>query len=123
MMRKIAVVIFVSAVSAVTACSGGGSGSTTSAPAVTCANYAIHGSGKYTDEVLVRVSVSNTTSQPANYTVGVGLTLADPAGSAAPVTKVTITGLVAAKSSSELSRKVLTVSQVQHCQITGLSQS
>ena len=61
--------------------------------------------------------------QPVNYTVNVDLTAADPAGSAAPAMHVAITGLVAAKTSAELSRKVLSVSQVQHCRITHLSQS
>jgi hypothetical protein len=98
--------------SVVTAC--GGAASTASASTVSCTNYAIHGSGKYHDEVWVQVSVSNTSSKSANYVVDVNLT---------PATRITITGLVTANSSAELSRKVLTVSQVQHCQITRLSQS
>lgn len=106
---------------AVIACSG--PASSTSAPAVSCTNYAIHGSGKYHDEVWVRVSVSNTSSRSVRYVVDVNLTPADPAGTGAPATRVTITGLGAANSPAELSRKVLTVGRVQHCEITRLSQS
>ena len=54
-----------------------------SAPSVSCANYAIHGTGKYHDEVSVQVSVSNSTTAAGNYTVEVDLTAADPAGSGA----------------------------------------
>jgi hypothetical protein len=108
-------------VSAVTAC-GGGSASTASAPSVNCANYAIHGTGKYHDEVWVRVSVSNTTSAAGNYVVDVDLTGPDTAG-ATPDTHVTITGLVPAGASTVLSRKVLSTSEVQHCQITRLTRS
>jgi hypothetical protein len=101
----------------------GGSASTASASTVSCTNYAIHGSGKYHDEVWVQVSVSNTSSKPVNYVVDVNLTAADPKGSGTPTTPITITGMVTANSSTELSRKVLTVSQIQHCEITRLSQS
>jgi hypothetical protein len=101
----------------------GGSAGTPSASTVSCANYAIHGSGKYRDEVWVQVSVSNTSSNAVNYVVDVNLTAADPKGSTTTPAHITVSGLVAAKSSAELSRKVLTVSQVQHCVITGLSQS
>ena len=107
--------------SAIAAC--GGSASTASASTVSCTNYAIHGSGKYHDEVWVRVSVSNTSSNAVNYLVDVNLTAADPKGSGTLTTPITITGLVTANSSTELSRKVLTVSQIQHCQIARLSQS
>lgn len=107
--------------SAVSAC--GGSASTAPASTVSCTNYAIHGSGKYHDEVWVQVSVSNTSSKSANYVVDVNLTGADPQGSGTAAAHVSITGLVTAKSSAELSRKVLTASQVRHCEITRLSQS
>lgn len=108
---------------AVTACGGGSASSGTSAASVMCTNYAIHGTGKYHDEVWVQVSVSNPTPQPVNYTIDVDMTAADPAGSSAPAMHVAITGLVASKTSAELSRKVLSVSQVQHCQIAHLSPS
>jgi hypothetical protein len=107
---------------AVAACSGPASSSAT-ASSVSCANYAIHGTGKYHDEVWVRVSVSNRTPKSVNYSINVNLTAADPAGSAAPAMQVAITGLVAAETSAQLSRKVLSVSQVQHCEITHLTQS
>ena len=58
---------------------------------------------------------------PVNYAIGVDLTVADPAGSGTPAMHVAITGLVAAKTSAELSRKVLSTGQVRHCQITHLS--
>jgi hypothetical protein len=108
-------------VATATAC-GGGSASTTSAPSVSCANYALHGTGKYHDEVWVRVSVSNTTSAAGNYVIDVNLTRPDPAGATSD-THVTITGLVPAGASAVLSRKVLATSQVQHCQITKLTRS
>jgi len=44
-------------VSAATAC-GGGAASSTSAASVSCSNYAIHGTGKYHDEVWVTRSAS-----------------------------------------------------------------
>jgi hypothetical protein len=109
-------------VGAAAACSDPASSSAT-ASSVSCTNYAVHGTGKYHDEVWVQVSVSNTTTNPVNYTVNVNLAAADQAGSADPAMQVAITGLVAAKTAAELSRKVLSVSQVNHCQITHLSQS
>ncbi len=107
--------------SAVAAC-GGGSPDITSAPSVSCANYDIHGSGKYTDEVWVRVSVGNPTSAVGDFLIDVDLTGSGPAG-AIPHAHVTITGLVSARSSAVLSRKVLTADRVRHCQITRLTRS
>ena len=109
-------------VSAATAC-GGGSAPATSAPSVSCTNYALHGTGKYHDEVAVRVSVSNSASAAGHYVIDVDLTGSDPAGAAAPDTHVTITGLVPAGASAVLSRKVLATSQVQHCQVARLTRS
>jgi hypothetical protein len=106
---------------ALTACSS--PASSMSGPSVSCTNYAIHGTGKYHDEVQIRVSVSNTAPQPVTDTVDVDLTTADSAGSGIPAMHVAIAGLVAAKSSADLSRKVLSVSKVQHCQITRTSPS
>jgi hypothetical protein len=122
--RPIALATLLSAAAltgALTAC--GGPASSTSASSVSCTNFAIHGTGKYQDEVQVRVSVSNTTPQPVTYTVDVDLTMADPAGSGTPAMHVTVSGLVAAKSSADLSRKVLSIGKVQHCQITRSSPS
>ena len=110
-------------IGAATACGGGGSAPATSASNVSCTNYALHGTGRYHDEVAVRVSVSNTTSAAGHYVIDVDLTGADSAGAAAPDTHVTITGLVPAESSAVLSRKVLATRQVRHCQITRLSRS
>jgi hypothetical protein len=118
--RRVGALAAVIMVCVATAC--GGSASTTSGPSVSCANYVIHGTGKYHDEVWVRVSVSNTTSAAGNYVVDVDLTGPDPAG-ATPDTHVTITGLVPAGASAVLSRKVLSTSKVQHCQITRLTRS
>jgi hypothetical protein len=101
---------------ALTACSSSASGM--SAPSVSCTNFAIHGAGKYHDEVQILVSVSNTTPQPVTDTIDVDLTMAGSAGSGTPAMRVAITGLVAARSSADLSRKVLSVGQVQHCRIT-----
>jgi hypothetical protein len=106
---------------ALAACGSPASG--LSAPSVSCANYAIQGTGKYHDEVQIKVSVSNSTPQPVTETVDVDLTMADPAGSGAPTMHVSLTGLVAAESSADLSRKVLSLGKVQHCRITRSSRS
>ncbi len=88
---------------------------------MSCTNYAIHASGKYHDEVWVRVNVSNATTQPRRYAVDVALSAGQAAGPGC--THVTVTGLVAANTSAELGRKVLTTDAVQRCRITRLSRS
>ena len=95
----------------------------TAAPGVSCTNYAIHASGKYHDEVWVRVNVSNSSTHPARYAIGVDLSVRSSQPGEAPAAHVTIKGLVAAKTSAELGRKVLTTDVVKRCRVTGISRS
>ena len=106
---------------AVSAC--GSSTAATSASGVSCTSYAIHASGKYHDEVWVRVNVSNRTTQPAHYAVEVDLSVRKSQPGPAPAMHVTINGLVAANTSAALGRKVLTTDSVQRCRVTKLSRS
>jgi hypothetical protein len=107
--------------SVLSACSGS-TATTGTSSAVSCTNYAIHASGRYHEEVWVRVSVSNATTAPRRYAVEVALSVrGSQPGAAAP--KVTVNGLVAANSSAELGRKVLTTDTVQRCRVIRLSRS
>jgi len=90
---------------------------------VTCNSYAIHGSGAFRDEIWVRVQIANRTSQPVHYTVDVELTLQSAEPSAASSTDAIVSGLVAANSSAELGRKVLTTDAVSQCRIARVTQS
>jgi hypothetical protein len=105
----------------VSACSE--SPATTKPSGVSCTNYAIHASGKYHDEVWVRVNVSNATTQPRHYAVEVALSIRSSQPEAPAATHVTVSGLVAANTSAELGRKVLTTDVVQRCRVTRLSRS
>lgn len=108
-------------VSVVSACSGS-SATTGTSSGVSCTNYAIHASGRYHDEVWVRVTVSNATTQPRHYAIEVALIVrASHPDAASP--NVTVNGLVPANSSAELGRKVLTTQAVQRCRVTRLSRS
>jgi hypothetical protein len=95
----------------------------TAASDVSCTNYAIHASGNYHDEVWVRVNVSNSTTHPARYAIEVDLSVGNSQAGAGLTRQVTISGLVAAKTSAELGRKVLTTDAVKRCRVTGLSRS
>jgi hypothetical protein len=108
-------------VGAISAC--GSSAPATGATGATCTNYAIHASGKYHDEVWVRVNVANSTTKPAEYSIEVDLSApgSDPVTAAA--TTVTIVGLVPAKTSAQLGRKVLTTADVESCRVARLSRS
>jgi hypothetical protein len=97
--------------------------STTKTSGVSCTNYAIHASGKYHDEVWVRVNVSNVSAQPRHYAVEVALSVRGSQPESAAATSVTVSGLVAANTSAELGRKVLTTDVVQRCRVTRLSRS
>ena len=105
----------------VSACSD--STATTKTSGVSCTNYAIHASGRYHDEVWVRVDVSNATTQPRHYAVEVALSVRSSQPGATAATHVTVSGLVAANTSTELGRKVLTTDVVQRCRVTRLSRS
>jgi hypothetical protein len=119
--RWVAGIVAVLLASLVSACSGSTTATGNSSD-VSCANYAIHASGIYHDEVWVRVSVSNPTTEPRRYAVEVALSVRGGQPGAAPV-NVTVNGLVAANSSAELGRKVLTTDAVQRCRVTRLSKS
>jgi hypothetical protein len=96
----------------------GGSDTAQSAPGLSCTNYALHGTGKYHDEVSVSVKVSNSTTHLARYAIDVALTASHDGPGDAPSTHVTIHGSVASHASTELSRKVLTAGPVQRCRVT-----
>ena len=117
--RLAAFLLGITLTGAVSAC--GGSTPVVSAPGVSCTNYAIHASGRYQDEVSVRVEVSNTMSRPAHFAVDVELSTSHTPGQA-PL-QVTIDGLIASRSSAELARKILTTDPVQKCRIAKLSRS
>lgn len=102
---------------AVSAC--GGSGSVQAGPGLNCANYALHGAGRYHNEESVQVTVSNSADHAATYAVGVTLTGSAQASS----TLVTIDGSVPSHSSGQLSRKVLTAGPVQRCQVTRITRA
>ena len=105
----------------VSAC--GASPAATGASGVSCTNYAIHASGKYHDEVWVRVNISNPTTQAAHYAVDVNLSVRKSQPGPAPAMHVTINGLVAANTTAALGRKVLATDVVQRCRVTKLSRS
>jgi hypothetical protein len=102
-------------IGAVSAC-GGNSDAAQSAPGLSCVNYALHGSGKFHNELAVQVKIHNSASQAALYVVDVDLTTShDPA--AGGDSHVKIHGSVASRTSAELARKVLTTDKVQRCRV------
>lgn len=105
----------------VTSCADSSHVSTTAS--VTCSSYPIHGSGRFHDEIWVRVQVANRTGQPAHYTVDVELNLLHANPSAVSSTDAIVSGLVAANSSNELGRKVLTTDAVSQCRIVRVDRS
>ena len=120
--RLVSLLVAVALVGALSACGG----SALPAGSASCTNYALHGAGKYHNEVSVRVEVSNSTAHPARYAVDVALTAGRGAPADAASTHVTIHGSVAAHASAELGRKVLTADPDQRCRvirITRLSRS
>jgi hypothetical protein len=122
--RLVSLLVAVALAGALSAC--GGSASALPAGSVSCTNYALHGAGKYHNEVSVRVEVSNSTAHPARYAVDVALTAGRGAPADAASAHVTIRGSVASHASAELGRKVLTAGPDQRCRvirITRLSRS
>ena len=95
----------------------------TGASGVSCTNYAIQASGRYHDEVSVRVEASNATARTAQFAVDVTMTVSQPGRAAAPTKHVTLGGPVPSRSSLELGHKVLTVGPVSHCRVTRVSRS
>jgi hypothetical protein len=114
--RLAALLAAVTVAGALSSC--GGSDSAQSAPGLSCTNYALHGTGKYHDEVSVSVKVSNSTTHLARYAIDVALTASHDGPGDAPSTHVIIHGSVASHASTELSRKVLTADPVQRCRVT-----
>ena len=102
-------------IGALSAC-GGNSNAAQSAPGLSCVNYALHGSGKFHNELSVQVKVRNATSRPALYMVDVDLTISQEAAAHAH-SQVRIHGSVASRTSAELARKVLTTDTVQQCRV------
>jgi len=110
----------ITAVSVLAGCGGGSSGSATAGSAA-CGSYPIHGAGKYRYEVRIQVTVTNATSTPVSYAVAVDLTVAGQAGHGDM--RVTVTGLVAAATTAQLSHKVLTVGDVKACRVIQVTPS
>lgn len=102
---------------------GGSAKSGIASATVSCASFPLHGAGEYRDEVQVQVGVSNASAAPGTYRVAVDLTVAKAAGGAGPVMHETLTGRVAANSTTHLSRKVLADGRVQRCAVARLSRS
>lgn len=107
-------------VGAVVACSG--SPTTSGATNVRCANYAVH-AGVYRDEVQVLVAITNSATEPARYAIEVDMTRQNTGAGAVSAVRTTITGLVAAKTSTQLGRKVLTTGPVSRCRIGHVGRS
>jgi len=110
----------ITAASVLAGCGGGPSGSATAGSAA-CVSYPIHGAGKYRYEVRIQVAVTNATSAPASYAVAVNLAGAGQAGHGD--VRVTVTGLVAAATTAQLSHKVLTVGDVKACRVIQVTRS
>jgi hypothetical protein len=90
---------------------------------VSCTNYALHGNGRYHDEVSVSVQVDNSTARRARYAIRVELSASHPRPAGAPATEITIDGSVASRASGELGHKVLTAGPVRQCRVTRVSRS
>jgi hypothetical protein len=103
----------------VSAC-GGNSNVAQSAPGLSCVNYALHGSGKFHNELSVQVKIHNSTTRPARYVVEVDLITGNDTESHS---QVMILGSVASRTSAELARKVLTTNKVQQCRIAKVSRT
>jgi hypothetical protein len=88
---------------------------------VSCTSYALHGNGRYHDEVSVSVQASNATARSARFAVDVQLSVSRPSRADVTATDVTIHGSVASRSSGELGRKVLTSGTVKQCRVTRVS--
>lgn len=114
--RAAGVLVAVSMAGALGAC-GGGSNAAQSAPGLSCTNYALQGSGRYHNEVSVRVNVTNSTTHRARFAVRVDLTTSGAPPGSAPSVPVTINGSVASRASAVLARKVLTTDRVQGCRV------
>jgi hypothetical protein len=113
--RLVSSLAVASLATALSAC--GSSDSAAAGPGLSCTNFALHGSGKYHNEVAIRVQVSNSSGQSARYAVGVALTASQDAA-----TRVMIYGPVASHASAELDRKVLTTAAVKRCRVTQITQ-
>ena len=99
----------------------GSSDSVVSGQGIRCGNYALQGSGKFRNEVSVRVKVSNPTAHPARYAVDVALTWGHDEHGDAAAARVTIHGSVASHASAELARKVLTARPIRRCRVTRIT--
>ncbi|MBO0885741.1 MAG: hypothetical protein J2P17_36480, partial [Mycobacterium sp.] len=87
-----------------------------------CANYALH-TAAYKDEVRVLVGVTNSSPKPTRYAIDVDLSVQRTGPATVTTTEVTISGLVAAKTSTQLGRKVLTTGPVSRCWVVHTSRS
>jgi hypothetical protein len=114
--RLTPLLVAVALASVLSAC--GSSNSVVSGQGIRCGNYALQGSGKFRNEVSVRVKVSNPTAHPARYAVDVALAGSHGEHGDAAAINVTIHGSVASHASAELARKVLTARAIRRCRVT-----
>lgn len=114
--RLTPLLVAVTLASVLSAC--GSSNSVVSGQGIRCSNYALQSSGKFRNEVSVRVKVSNSTAHPARYAIDVALAGSQGEHGDAAATRVTIHGSVASHASAELSRKVLTARAIRRCRVT-----
>jgi hypothetical protein len=117
--RRASIVAAFILIGTISAC-GGNSNAAQSAPGLSCVNYALHGSGRFHNELAVQVKIQNSTSRPARYTVDVDLTIS-PGAAADGHSHVMIYGSVPSRASAELARKVLTTDKVQRCRLAKVS--
>jgi hypothetical protein len=122
--RPVVLLATVALAGTVTACGHSAAAPTSSGVAgVSCTNYALHGNGRYHDEVSVSVQANNSTARSARFAVEVQLSVSHPSPADVTATEVTVHGSVASRSSVELGRKVLTSGPVKRCRVTRVSRS
>jgi hypothetical protein len=122
--RPVILLVTVALAATVAACGHSAAAPTSSGIAgVTCTSYALHGNGRYHDEVSVSVQASNSTARSARFAVAVQLSVSHPSAADVTATEVTVRGSVASRSSGKLGRKVLTSGPVRQCRVTRVSRS
>ena len=122
--RLAGLLVAVTLAGAVSACGQSAAGPAfTGASGVSCTSYSIHASGRYHDEVSVRIQASNATARRVLFAVDVAMTVSQPGRTPAHTAHVTIDGPVPSRSSLELGHKVLTAGPVSHCRVTRVSRS
>jgi hypothetical protein len=123
--RRTGLLLAVVLAGAVSGCghSGSAAAGKSGVSGVSCTSYALAASGKYRDEVSVKVQVSNTATRAARYAIDVEVESSSPKAASDPSAQVTVSGSVAPRSSAELGHKVLTSGPVKRCRVTQVTRS